>query len=45
MITNRDELATALGPDGKIYAVGGYGGRDNICLNTAERYDIKTNTW
>lgn len=22
----RDELAVALGPDGKIYAVGGYGG-------------------
>jgi hypothetical protein len=28
MSTRRDELAAALGPDGKIYAVGGYGGKD-----------------
>lgn len=28
MITKRDELAVTLGPDGKIYAVGGYGGSD-----------------
>jgi influenza virus NS1A-binding protein len=26
MIQKRDELAVALGPDGKIYAIGGYGG-------------------
>jgi hypothetical protein len=24
----RDELAVALGPDNKIYAMGGYGGAD-----------------
>lgn len=35
----RDELAVTLGPDSKIYAIGGYGGADNSCLNTAERYD------
>jgi len=28
MIMNRDELAVAMGPDLKIYAVGGYGGPD-----------------
>ena len=28
MIQKRDELAVALGPDNKIYAVGGYGGAD-----------------
>jgi len=26
MLHKRDELAVALGPDGKIYAIGGYGG-------------------
>jgi hypothetical protein len=26
MIQKRDELAVALGPDGKVYAIGGYGG-------------------
>lgn len=29
MIQKRDELAVALGPDGKIYAIGGYGGSSN----------------
>lgn len=28
MLTRRDELAATIGPDGKIYAVGGYGGSD-----------------
>lgn len=28
MIMARDELAVAVGPDLKIYAVGGYGGTD-----------------
>jgi hypothetical protein len=28
MLTRRDELAATIGPDGKIYAVGGYGGPD-----------------
>ena len=29
MLHKRDELAVALGPDGKIYAIGGYGGASN----------------
>jgi influenza virus NS1A-binding protein len=45
MKTKRDELAVTLGPDGKIYAIGGYGGADRTCLNTAERYDPKTDEW
>lgn len=28
MIMMRDELAATIGPDNKIYAVGGYGGPD-----------------
>jgi hypothetical protein len=28
MSINRDELAVSIGPDNKIYAVGGYGGND-----------------
>lgn len=26
MLQKRDELAVAMGPDGKVYAIGGYGG-------------------
>jgi len=29
MIMKRDELAVTIGPDNKIYAIGGYGGPDN----------------
>jgi hypothetical protein len=28
MIVKRDELAVCIGPDNKIYAIGGYGGSD-----------------
>jgi hypothetical protein len=28
MLVRRDELASIIGPDNKIYAVGGYGGSD-----------------
>jgi len=45
MTMRRDELAACLGPDEKIYAVGGYGGGENNCLDTAERYDPVTNRW
>lgn len=38
-------MATAIGPDGKIYAIGGFGGPKNTCLKAAERYDPKTNKW
>lgn len=41
----RDELAIAMGPDYKIYAIGGFGGPKNSCLQAAERYDIATNKW
>ena len=29
MHMKRDELAACIGPDGKVYAIGGYGGADN----------------
>ena len=34
-----------MGPDGKIYAIGGYGGGDNSCLSSAERFDSHTGKW
>ena len=45
MLHKRDELAACIGPDKKIYVVGGYGGGDNTCLDSAERYNPLTNTW
>lgn len=46
MISRRDELAACLGPDGKIYAIGGYGGPTNSsCLRSVERYDVLKNKW
>jgi len=45
MTLKRDELAACIGPDGKIYAIGGYGGTDNQCLSSAERYDPVTGKW
>lgn len=45
MHLKRDELAACLGPDNKIYAIGGYGGGDNACLSSAERYDPMTGKW
>ena len=45
MLTRRDELAACVGPDDKIYVVGGYGGGDNNCLDTAERFDPATKKW
>lgn len=42
----RDELAAVLGPDNKVYAIGGYGGSANSsCLSSVERYDPMTNKW
>lgn len=41
----RDELAATLGPDGNLYAIGGYGGNDNKCLITSEKYDFQANKW
>ena len=46
MINRRDELAACLGPDNKVYAIGGYGGTSNAsCLKSVERYDPLTNKW
>lgn len=45
MTFKRDELAIAMGPDNKIYAIGGFGGPSNSCLDSAERYNPATNTW
>lgn len=39
MLEKRDELAVTQGLDGKIYAIGGFGGDTNTCLNSAERYN------
>lgn len=46
MINRRDELAACIGPDGLIYAIGGYGGPTNSsCLRSVERYDPVKNKW
>jgi len=45
MHMKRDELAACIGPDGCIYAVGGYGGGDNSSLASVERLDLTTNEW
>ena len=45
MHLKRDELAATFGPDGRIYAIGGYGGGDNSCLSSAERFDFTTGLW
>lgn len=44
----RDELQITLGPDGQLYAIGGYGNVDEQppeCLNSAERYCFETQKW
>jgi len=38
-------VSSVLGPDLSIYAIGGYGGPDQACLRSAERFDITTNSW
>jgi N-acetylneuraminic acid mutarotase len=42
--TPRQLLAAAVGPDGRIYAIGGADAAGNS-LTTVEAYDIATNTW
>jgi len=39
----RDSLAAATGPDGRIYAIGGFDGSNH--LSRVEAYDVTTNTW
>lgn len=41
----RDELAVTVGRDSRIYAIGGFGGCDNTCLRSVERYDPVTRKW
>lgn len=45
----RTDLAAVAGPDGKIYAIGGWNARnssnDPIALTSVEAYDPATNTW
>ena len=45
MLMRRDELAAGIGPDERIYVVGGYGGGENNCLDTAERFDVNAQKW
>ena len=45
MTIKRDELAACVGPDNKIYVIGGYGGADNSCLSAAECLDPETGKW
>lgn len=39
----REDHGFTSGPDGKLYAIGGYSG--SRCLGKAERYDQRTNAW
>lgn len=39
----REEHGVILGPDNKIYSIGGHDGK--CCLGTVERYDPKINAW
>lgn len=44
----RDELQITMGPDGQLYAIGGYGQKDDHlpeCLNSAERFNFETESW
>eukprot|EP01016_Furgasonia_blochmanni_P007315 TRINITY_DN12935_c0_g1_i1.p1 TRINITY_DN12935_c0_g1~~TRINITY_DN12935_c0_g1_i1.p1 ORF type:complete len:282 (-),score=50.23 TRINITY_DN12935_c0_g1_i1:373-1158(-) len=41
----RDELSLVLGHDGRLYAIGGFGGPTNTCLNSVERYDFTKGQW
>jgi N-acetylneuraminic acid mutarotase len=45
MPTARAYLAAAMGPDGRIFAIGGFQEGDGKRLNTVEAYDTKTNSW
>lgn len=45
MSIKRDELAVTIGPDGKVYAIGGYGGQNSTCLKSVERFNFQTYTW
>lgn len=42
MKCRRDEFALAIGPDRKIYAIGGFGGAERAPLKACERFDPET---
>lgn len=44
MLHKRDELAVALGPDGKVYAIGGYGGSNTPVSAGSDDTQEKTPT-
>jgi influenza virus NS1A-binding protein len=41
----RDEMALVSTGDGYLYAIGGFGGQNNVCLSQVERYSLERNTW
>lgn len=43
MRSRREEHGLAIGPDKRIYAVGGFNGK--VCLKSVERYDPLKNQW
>jgi len=48
MIYRRDELGATLGPEGYIYAIGGYGSSGGVSsesLNTVERFNFDRGVW
>ena len=50
MHQRRDELAVVLGPDMRVYAIGGFGGKDmypphRSCLRTVECFTVQENAW
>ena len=48
MIYRRDELAATLGPEGYIYAIGGFGSSGGVAsesLNSVERFNFDKGVW
>ncbi len=45
MKCRRDEFALSIGPDRKLYAIGGFGGQERAPLRACERYDPETQEW
>lgn len=41
----RDQLAVCLGKDNKIYAIGGFGGKNNEPLKSVQIFDFRTQKW
>ena len=43
MLNKREEHSIIMGPDNKLYAIGGFDGKVSISL--VERYDFQLGTW